>query len=160
MRPEEKLGRLLMEKSKTLAVAESCTGGLVSDLITNVPGSSRYFLAGLVAYGNEAKVGILGVRRSTLDSHGAVSEQTAREMARGVRERVGAGIGAAVTGIAGPGGGTPEKPVGLIYFAVDDGHRVVVDRAVLEGDRLRVKRSSAERLIGMIVESLEHADSA
>jgi PncC family amidohydrolase len=146
---------LLRNAGRTLAVAESCTGGLVSDMITNVPRSSRYFLAGIVTYSNEAKVSLIGVSSSTLESFGAVSEQTAREMAQGVRKRCGADIGAAVTGIAGPGGGTSEKPVGLVYFAVDDGQEVVVDRIVFPGDRLQVKRSSAERLIGMISDLLK-----
>jgi len=145
---------LLRNAGRTLAVAESCTGGLVSDMITNVPRSSRYFLAGIITYSNEAKVSLIGVSNSTLESFGAVSEQTAREMAHGVRKRCGADIGAAVTGIAGPGGGTSEKPVGLVYFAVNDGREVVVDRIVFPGDRLQIKRSSAERLIGMISDLL------
>jgi PncC family amidohydrolase len=160
MRPEEELGRILRETGKTLGVAESMTGGLVSDLITNVPRSSHYFIAGIVTYSDESKVRLLGVSRSTLESHGAVSEQTAREMARGVRERIGTDIGAAVTGIAGPGGGTPEKPVGLVCFSVDDGQKVIASREIFEGDRLQLKRSSAEHLIRMIVTSLEEIDSA
>lgn len=154
MRPEEELGRLLKEKGRTLAVAESCTGGLVSDLITNMPGSSSYFLAGLVTYSDDSKIELLGVSKSTLESHGAVSEQTAMEMARGVRERTGADIGAAITGIAGPGGGTPEKPVGLAYFIVDDGGRVIVDKVLHSGDRLHLKRFAAEHLIGMIIAAM------
>jgi PncC family amidohydrolase len=160
MRPEEELGRILRETGKTLGVAESMTGGLVSDLITNVPRSSHYFIAGIVTYSDESKVRLLGVSRSTLESHGAVSEQTAREMARGVRERIGTDIGAAVTGIAGPGGGTPEKPVGLVCFSVDDGQKVIASREIFEGDRVQLKRSSAEHLIRMIVASLEEIDSA
>jgi len=160
MRPEEELGRILRETGKTLGVAESMTGGLVSDLITNVPRSSHYFIAGIVTYSDESKVRLLGVSRSTLESHGAVSEQTAREMAKGVRERIGTDIGAAVTGIAGPGGGTPEKPVGLVCFSVDDGQKVIASREIFEGDRVQLKRSSAEHLIRMIVASLEEIDSA
>ncbi len=141
MRLEEELGELLRTKSMTLAVAESCTGGLVSDMITNVPGSSMYFLAGLVTYSNDSKVDLLGVCRETLESYGAVSEQVVIEMARGVRKTTGADIGAAVTGIAGPDGGTEQKPVGLVYFAVDDGRAILADRAFLSGDRREVKRS-------------------
>lgn len=154
MRPEEELGELLRTKSMTLAVAESCTGGLVSDMITNVPGSSLYFLAGLVTYSNDSKIDLLGVSRKTLESYGAVSEQVAIEMARGTRKATGADIGAAVTGIAGPGGGTEQKPVGLVYFAVDDGRTIITDRAFLSGDRREVKRSSSQRLIELIVRSL------
>jgi nicotinamide-nucleotide amidase len=154
MRPEEELGELLRTKSMTLAVAESCTGGLVSDMITNVPGSSLYFLAGLVTYSNDSKIDFLGVSKETLESYGAVSEQVAIEMARGARIATGADIGAAVTGIAGPGGGTEQKPVGLVYFAVDDGRAILTDRAFLSGDRREVKRSSSQRLIEIIVRSL------
>jgi PncC family amidohydrolase len=154
MRLEEELGELLRTKSMTLAVAESCTGGLVSDMITNVPGSSMYFLAGLVTYSNDSKIDLLGVSRETLESYGAVSEQVVIEMARGVRKTTGADIGAAVTGIAGPDGGTEQKPVGLIYFAVDDGKAILADRAFLSGDRREVKRSSTRRLIEIIVKSL------
>lgn len=136
-------------------MAESCTGGLVSDLMTNMPGISRHFLAGLVTYSNSSKIELLGVSAASIESYGAVSEEVAVEMARGVRLRVGADIGAAVTGIAGPGGGTPEKPVGLVYLAVDDGQKVVVERDVFGGGRLEVKRSSAERLISMVVALLK-----
>jgi nicotinamide-nucleotide amidase len=155
MRHEEELGKLLRERGKTIAVAESVTGGLVSDLMTNVPGSSYYFLAGMVTYSNESKIKLLGVKRSILERHGAVSEQVALEMASGVRERVGADIGAAVTGIAGPAGGMPGKPAGLAFFAVDDGNRIVVDRAIFEGNRLQVKRYSADHLIGMIINEMK-----
>jgi len=111
---EETVGRLLAEKGATLAVAESCTGGLIGHRVTEVAGSSAYFLLGIVAYSNEAKERLLGVSPDTLAAHGAVSTQTAEEMAEGVRRRAGAAIGLSTTGIAGPGGGTPEKPVGTV----------------------------------------------
>ncbi len=106
-------------KRLTLATAESCTGGLVSKRITEVPGSSEMFLCGLCTYANEMKEAFLGVSRQTLEQYGAVSEQTAREMARGVRETSGASVGVSTTGIAGPGGGSAEKPVGLVYVGID-----------------------------------------
>ena len=115
---EEAVGRLLAERGLTVAVAESCTGGLIAHRLTNVPGSSRYFLGGVVAYANEVKEGVLGVRSETLRRHGAVSQETALEMARGVRRLLGADIALSATGIAGPAGGTPEKPVGLVYVAL------------------------------------------
>ena len=115
---EETVGRLLRERSATLAVAESCTGGLIGHRITDVPGSSGYFLLGVVAYSNEAKQRLLGVRPGTLAEHGAVSTPTAEEMAAGIRAAAGAAIGLATTGIAGPGGGTPEKPVGTVCLGL------------------------------------------
>ena len=102
----------------TLATAESCTGGLIAKRITDVAGCSDVFLGGCVTYANEAKEKLIGVKHETLEAFGAVSEQTAREMARGVRLALGADVGIATTGIAGPGGGTPEKPVGTVYIAV------------------------------------------
>ncbi|HEY0037559.1 MAG TPA: competence/damage-inducible protein A [Longimicrobium sp.] len=115
---EETVGRLLRERGLTLGVAESCTGGLIGHRITDVPGSSAYFLLGVTTYSNEAKERVLGVRAATLEEHGAVSTQTAEEMAEGVRRLAGAGLGLATTGIAGPGGGTPDKPVGTVCIAV------------------------------------------
>ena len=111
---EETVGRLLRERRLTLAVAESCTGGLIGHRITDVPGSSEYFLLGVATYSNEAKERVLGVRAETLAAHGAVSAETAAEMAEGVRRLAGADLGVSTTGIAGPGGGTPEKPVGTV----------------------------------------------
>jgi nicotinamide-nucleotide amidase len=115
---EAVVGRLLAEKAKTIAVAESCTGGLIAEKLTDIPGSSEYFLGGVVAYANSAKQDLLGVPESFLADHGAVSEPVARAMAYGVRERFGADIGVATTGISGPGGGSEGKPVGLVYLAI------------------------------------------
>jgi nicotinamide-nucleotide amidase len=115
---ESVVGRLILGQRLTMAVAESCTGGLIGDRITDVAGSSLYFKQGIVAYSNEAKTRILGVKEETLNKFGAVSRETALEMARGVQEMSGADIGLATTGIAGPTGGTPEKPVGLVYIAL------------------------------------------
>jgi len=115
---EQVAGQLLRERKLTVAVAESCTGGRIGDWITNVPGSSEYFLLGLATYSNDAKERMLGVRAETLATHGAVSTQTAEEMAAGVRERAGADVGLSTTGIAGPGGGTAEKPVGTVCIGL------------------------------------------
>ena len=115
---EETVGRLLRERGMTLAVAESCTGGLIGHRVTDVPGSSAYFLLGVATYSNAAKERVLGVRAHTLREHGAVSTQTAEEMAEGVRRLAGAGLGVSTTGIAGPGGGTAEKPVGTVCIGV------------------------------------------
>jgi nicotinamide-nucleotide amidase len=115
---EETVGRLLRERGLTLAVAESCTGGRIGDRVTDVPGSSAYFLLGAATYSNQAKMAILGVSEQTLAAHGAVSTQTAEEMAAGIRRTAGADVGLSTTGIAGPGGGTAEKPVGTVCIGV------------------------------------------
>jgi len=115
---EETVGRLLIESEQTLAVGESCTGGLIGHRVTDVPGSSAYFAGGVIAYSNEAKVSLLGVDPATIEREGAVSEATVMEMARGVRRALGATLGLATSGIAGPGGGSPEKPVGTVCIAV------------------------------------------
>jgi len=121
---EEIVGQLLVAKKQTLALAESCTGGYISHRITRVAGSSAYYLAGAVTYSNEAKMRFLGVKVSTLEKHGAVSRETALEMSEGVRERTGASVSLSVTGIAGPSGGSPEKPVGTVWISIakDDLH--------------------------------------
>jgi nicotinamide-nucleotide amidase len=112
------VGEMLLQKKLTLSVAESCTGGLIGNLLTNVPGSSGYFLGGVIAYSNESKMDLLGVSKQTLDTHGAVSDPAAREMAAGVRRELKADLGLSVTGIAGPDGGTDEKPVGTVHIGL------------------------------------------
>ena len=123
---EDVVGRLLIKNRKTIATAESCTGGLIGDRLTNVSGSSLYYKGGIVAYSNSVKEKTIGVKKETLDSAGSVSEDTALEMARGIRNKLNADIGLSTTGIAGPKGGTKEKPVGLVYIAIsyDRGEKV------------------------------------
>ncbi len=147
---EKAVGQLLREAGKTLAVAESCTGGLVGHRITQIPGSSDYFWGGVVAYDNEAKVKLLGVSEETLKRYGAVSEQCAREMARGIRRASGADIGVSITGIAGPTGGTPEKPVGLVHFAVSTEEGEWHARRVFPGDRHGVKRRASTTALDLV----------
>jgi PncC family amidohydrolase len=147
---EEEIGALLVTRGLTLVTAESCTGGLVAHRITDVPGSSAYFLGGFVAYANEAKEEILGVRHETLLAHGAVSEETALEMARGARQRLGADLGISTTGIAGPAGGTPDKPVGLVYVALSASRVELCQRYVWQGDRLSNKEQSAEAALQLL----------
>ena len=152
---EATAGRLLAQRELTLAVAESCTGGLVSHRITDVPGSSVYYRGSITAYSNEIKVHILRVQRSTLDRCGAVSGQAALEMARGVRCLLRADIGLSVTGIAGPDGGTPEKPVGLVYVALSAADGDWVERRVWDGDRWQNKARSAEAALDLLHRYLE-----
>lgn len=152
---ESVIGRLLKQRGLTLAVAESCTGGLVSHRITDVPGSSAYYLGSVIAYANAIKERILRVRSSTLRCHGAVSEQTALEMAQGVRRLLHADVGLAVTGIAGPDGGTPEKPVGLVYVALAAPEGEWVERHIWDGDRWENKARSAEAALDLLRRYLE-----
>ncbi len=136
---EEVVGRLLQDTGKTLGLAEACSGGLVSHRLTNVPGSSAYFRGTIIAYADTVKTALLGVNPDTLRQHGAVSEETVREMAAGVRERLGTDIGLAVTGIAGPGGGTPEKPLGTACLALAMDGTMVSRRYQLWGNREWIK---------------------
>ncbi len=147
---EAVVGRLLKEKGLTIAVAESCTGGLVQERITNVSGSSEYFMGGMVAYSNESKMKFLGVREASLKTHGAVSDVVAREMAVGVREAMGTGIGVSTTGIAGPTGATPEKPVGLIYIGLSAGETLLARRFVFTNDRRLNKELGAQAALEMV----------
>ena len=152
---EEVVGGLLREQKKTIATAESCTGGMIAHTITNVPGSSEYMLEGLVTYSNEAKERILGVSHETLLAHGAVSRETAEEMVRGLRRVSGAHCCAAVTGIAGPGGGTPQKPVGLVFAGFYVGERLWVREYRFSGSRLEIKTLTTMSVLNEIRLSLE-----
>ncbi len=149
---EKRLGDVLSRRGLTVAVAESCTGGLISHRITNVAGSSRYFLMGTVAYSNEVKVERLGVDAALLEKVGAVSRDVAVAMARGIRSAARSDIGAAVTGIAGPAGGTTEKPVGLVFVAVVRDKDERVERYVFAGDRAAVKQQTAEAALALVLE--------
>ncbi len=133
---EKVVADLLIEKQKTVAVAESCTGGLLASLLTNISGSSAYFLGGVVAYDNSVKTHLLGVKASTLENYGAVSEESAREMAVGVKNLTGADLSVATTGIAGPTGGTEEKPVGLIYVAIASSREILVKKFIFHRERI------------------------
>jgi nicotinamide-nucleotide amidase len=152
---EEMIGPLLVARHLTLATAESCTGGLIGHRLTNVPGSSDYFLGGLIVYSNLAKEKLLGVRPETLQAFGAVSEPTAREMARGACQALGAHLGVATTGIAGPGGGTADKPVGLTWVALCAPGFERAERYVWTGDRAANKAASAEAALRLVLDFLE-----
>ena len=141
---EAVVGKLLEEKGLTLAVAESCTGGLLSKRLTDIPGCSSYYLGGVCSYSNQVKINVLGVDGTLIARNGAVDPLVAEQMARGVARVIGSDIGVGITGIAGPGGGTPEKPVGLVYISVCYGDRAVVHtmRSSLGRDRVRVQAAS------------------
>ncbi len=142
-RLEEVVGRMMSRKNYTIAVAESCTGGLVSNLITNVPGSSEYFLQGVVTYSNQSKMDMLKVRKATLKRYGAVSRDVAEEMAEGIRRLADSNIGLATTGIAGPAGGTSTKPVGLVYIAISKAKGVICKEYRFNGSREDIKEKIA-----------------
>ena len=151
---EDRVGDALRGAGASVAVAESCTGGLIGSLLTDVPGSSAYFDRALVTYSYDAKLDVLGVSRESLDDHGAVSEPVASEMAAGVRDTAGVDWGVATTGIAGPGGGSPEKPVGTVYIGL--AHRgewgtgesyTTVERHVFDGTRVEIKERIARRAL-------------
>ncbi len=156
----EQVGLLLSEQGLTLALAESCTGGLASSLITDVPGSSSYFLGSAVTYANAAKEAILGVRHETLSAQGAVSAETAAEMALGARQLFGSDLAVSVTGIAGPGGGTPDKPAGLVYIHLSASDVEIGERHVWNFDRAGNKRFSAEAVLRLIIRYLEGGATA
>ena len=147
---EEIAGQELTARGLTVATAESCTGGLVAAKLVNYPGISAALHEAHVTYANEAKIKYCGVKKETLDAYGAVSEQTAREMAQGLRERSGADIAVSTTGIAGPSGGTKDKPVGLVYVGCADAHGVRVERLQLTGSRERIRNLAALRALDMI----------
>ena len=149
------VGELLRQRGLRLALAESCTGGLLGHWITNVPGSSTYFVGGVIAYAYEAKVRLLGVRWETLEKHGAVSQETVLEMARGARRALAADIGLAVSGVAGPGGGMPGKPVGFTWIGLSTPDTEQAWSYVWEGDRLRNKELSAEQALRLLADYLE-----
>ncbi len=149
------VGELLRRRGLRLAVAESCTGGLIGHRITNVAGSSTYYMGSVTAYAYEAKVRLLGVRWATLEKYGAVSKETVLEMAKGVRRALAADIGLSVSGIAGPGGGTPEKPVGLLWIGLSAAGVDEAWRFVYPGDRMEVKSQSAEAALQLLVDYLD-----
>lgn len=151
---EAVIGLQLRAKGYGLALAESCTGGLIAHRITNVPGASQYLLGGVVAYSDDAKVTILGVEKQTLDSEGAVSEPVARAMAEGACARFGADLGIGVTGIAGPDGGTPDKPVGRVFIALAVPGDTRVEMQTFSGDREAIKQQTADRSLELLLEYL------
>ena len=147
---EEVIGAMLTERGETVAFAESCTGGLIAERVTEVPGSSRYFMEGAVTYSNDAKVRTLGVRRETLEEFGAVSSQTAEEMAAGMRDRTGTDYAISVTGIAGPDGGTEEKPVGTVFLGLADADGTRSKKFTFPGDRYLIRWRTSQAALDLL----------
>lgn len=151
----QKLLKVAVNSKITVSVAESCTGGLLGAKITSISGSSEYFLGGVITYSNEAKMKLLGVKRQTLKKFGAVSEECAKEMAWGVKKLLRSDCAIAITGIAGPLGGTAEKPVGTVFIAVALGKKVAVRRFNFSGTREAIRAQSVESAIDMALEMLK-----
>lgn len=148
------LGKLLCERNLTISTAESCTGGMVAAKLISYPGISSVFLEGAVTYSNESKMKRLGVKKETLDKCGAVSKETAEEMARGIALESGSKVSIATTGIAGPGGGTSEKPVGLVYIGVYLGEKTVVKKCNFDGDREIVRQSATIMALKLLMDEI------
>lgn len=151
---EVQVGRLLQERKLKLALAESCTGGLIGNRITDVPGSSEFFWGSIVAYAYEAKAALLGVSWDTLNQRGAVSQETVLEMARGTRQALSTDIGLSVSGIAGPGGGTEEKPVGTTWIGLVTGDGQWAKQYLFPGDRAQNKASAADAALQLLLDCL------
>ena len=154
--PATRVAELLKKHKRTVATAESCTGGLIAKLLTDIPGSSAYFIEGVVAYANEAKTRLLGVPAQLIAEHGAVSRQVAAAMALGCRAKSGADFALSTTGIAGPAGGTPEKPVGLVYVGLADAHGCGVEELRLDSTLPRdsIRERAAQAAIDLLTASL------
>jgi nicotinamide-nucleotide amidase len=148
---EERLGVLLKQHRKTISVAESCTGGLISHRITNIAGSSEYFDSGVISYSNQSKIDILHVSTLTLQKFGAVSQETAEEMARGIRKISRTDIGIATTGIAGPSGGSVEKPVGLVYVSLSTKNTLLCKKYNFKGTRGEIKTQTADAALDLAI---------
>lgn len=146
---------ILLGSGITISVAESCTGGLIGDKITNIPGSSEYFLGGVVTYSNQAKVQLLGVSPQTLDEYEAVSRETVLEMAAGARKLFGSDFALAVTGLAGPTGGTPAKPVGTVWTGVASTDQTDAYHLLLAGDRIQIKEQAASLALKHLFEFIQ-----
>jgi len=154
-KPEVIIGELLRARGWRLAVAESCTGGLIGHRITDIPGSSTYYMGSVIAYAYDAKVRLLGVKWDTLNEHGAVSEDVIAEMASGVRRVLAADVGLAVSGIAGPTGGTADKPVGLTWIGLSTPYCDQAVQFVWDGNRLENKASAAQAALEYLIDFLQ-----
>jgi nicotinamide-nucleotide amidase len=158
MKLEKVIGDYLRERGLTLSIAESCTGGLICDRITNISGSSDYFMGGMVTYSNESKAEHLGIPLSIIKRHGAVSQQVAGRMAKGVRKAFHTTFGLSTTGVAGPTGGTKRSPVGRVFIGISDGRRTWVKRLDLKGSRREIKKKATEEALQFFYERMNHQE--
>ncbi len=154
-----RVGKILKELGLTVATAESCTGGLLSHILTGVSGASGYFIGGVVAYSNGIKEQVLGVSPRTIIKYGAVSKETAQEMAEGVSQKFGTSFGLSTTGIAGPTGGTPEKPVGLVWIGIHNNKQTYTIKCHFDGEREMVKSSTVKEVLEHLLDILKSAEN-
>jgi len=151
---EQKVAKLLISQKKTLAVAESCTGGLLSNRLTDIPGSSNFFQLGLVVYSDKAKTKFLRIPARIFVLQGAVSNQAARQMAEGIRRILETDFGIGITGIAGPTGGSPQKPVGLVFIAIAAHDEILCEKCLFKGSRKRIKSQATTKALQLLLKSL------
>ena len=151
----ERLVSLLTARQMTCATAESCTGGGIGAAITSISGASAVYKGGIISYANEAKGNLLGVKSETLAQHGAVSPETAAQMAQGARQRLKVDLAVSVTGVAGPTGGTPEKPVGLVWFGIASARGTFTEKHIFAGDRAAIRAATAEQAMELLIKELE-----
>ena len=157
MPSKQKIARILLIKGQTLSIAESCTGGLLANQLTNISGSSAFFWLGIIAYDNKAKVKILKIPPSIIKKHGAVSLPVAKLMAQNVRKILNTDFGIGITGIAGPKGGTKDKPVGLVFIAVASKKEEILEKCHFKGSRLSIKAQAAQKALKMLLKIIETA---
>jgi nicotinamide-nucleotide amidase len=155
--PQSVLNELLLKHNYVISVAESCTGGLIQELLTSIPGASKIYKGGVIAYDNDVKMCQLKVSKETLDNYGAVSSDTAKEMALGIKNLFNSNIGLSVTGIAGPDGATPEKPIGLVYIGIAFGEQILAHKVVFNGDRNSIRHKAAEYSILTVIDMLKRS---
>ena len=150
MQSEKKLAQRLITDRKTLSIAESCTGGLLTHRLTNISGSSAFLIATVVSYSNQAKINLLKIPSSVIDKNGAVSSSTAKLMARNTQKLFNTDFSVAITGIAGPTGGTPQKPVGLVFIAAASRTKLTVERNLFKGSRIQIKKQATDRALELL----------
>lgn len=150
MQLEQKIAKTLILKGKTLSIAESCTGGLLTHRLTNISGSSKFLVATVVSYSNDAKIKLLKIPASLLERHGAVSAPVVKHMAQGMRRLLDTDFAISITGIAGPTGGTPTKPVGLVFIAACSRSKVIAQRNIFKGARLQIKNQSVQQALTLL----------
>ncbi|PIQ88835.1 MAG: competence protein ComA [Candidatus Omnitrophica bacterium CG11_big_fil_rev_8_21_14_0_20_42_13] len=157
MKAEKQIAQIMTKRQKTIAVAESCTGGLLSDFLTNIPGSSKFFYLGITAYNNKFKTSLLRVPSGTLTTKGAVSKETATAMSKNIRAIAGTSLGLSITGIAGPAGASKTKPVGLVYISLSSQSKNICKRFLFKGNRISIKKQAAYAALNLLLAEIKQS---